>query len=126
MTLLKRLLVLIVLWTAGLSLSAAYAEEALNPFRRSDGKWGYVNGDHCWAIEPRFADASHFQEGLAAVTIGKKWGFIDKTGRVAINPQFDAGFSFRDGRASVLIGGTWGYIDKTGRWLLDPICSVSH
>ncbi len=28
------------------------------PFQRSDGKWGYVNDDHCWVIEPQFEGAS--------------------------------------------------------------------
>jgi hypothetical protein len=126
MTLLKRFLVLIVLWASGPSLSAAQGEEVLNQFQRSDGKWGYVNADHCWAIEPRFDLTVRFSDGLAAVKIGEKWGFIDQTGRFVINPQFGDAFSFTDGLSGVLIGEKWGFIDKTGRWLLDPTCSVTR
>ena len=121
----KRLL-LVVFGMLACGVSSVRAEEVLHSFGRSDGKWGYVNSDHCWAINPQFDFASGFDEGLAPVQIGGKWGFIDKTGRMAINPEFDMARLFSDGLAPVQIGGKWGFIDKTGRWLLDPTCSVSR
>jgi hypothetical protein len=119
-------LVLVALGTLAMGLQSAHADEVLNAFQRSDGKYGYVNADHCWAIEPRFNHAWSFSEGLAAVEIGGKYGFIDKTGRFVINPQFDFAGEFDDGLAEVKIGGKWSRVDKTGRWLLDPTCSVSR
>jgi hypothetical protein len=93
----------------------AQPSELLTPFRRSDGKWGYVNADHCWVIEPRFDSAFQFKEGLAGVRIGNRWGFIDQAGRTAISLQHQSVGSFSEGLASVRIDGRWGFVDRVGR-----------
>lgn len=60
-----------------------------------DGKtlWGFMDGEGNWAIEPQFAGALSFSEGLAGVqsTEGDQlWGYIDKTGAWVIEPAFEA------------------------------------
>ena len=100
-SLMARLALRLAIAIVGLMPLQASAEEMLAPFQRSDGLWGYVNGDHCWAIEARFREAGHFYDGLARVDIGGKSGFIDKTGRMVINPQFDFANHFSEGFASV-------------------------
>jgi len=91
------------------------------PFQRSDGKWGYVNDDHCWVIEPQFVNASLFSDGLASVQIDNKWGFIGANGVTVIVPQFDNVGSFHEGIATVEVGGKWGAIDANGKLIIKPI-----
>ena len=52
------------------------------------GKWGFVNKDGAVVVEPRYAMARSFSNGLAAVCEEDKWGFIDNGGLVAIDFQF--------------------------------------
>jgi hypothetical protein len=47
--------------------------EGLIPWQRN-GKWGYVDRDGRWAIEPRFDSAQPFHGGLASVTEGQRRG----------------------------------------------------
>jgi hypothetical protein len=46
------------------------------------------------AINPQFAGADDFSEGLAPVRVGTghgdQWGYIEKQGKFVINPQFAA------------------------------------
>jgi hypothetical protein len=99
--------------------TAAFAYEPY-PFQRSDGKWGYVNDDHCWVIAPQFEDAKLFSEGLAAVSLASKWGFIRANGATAIAPQFDNALNFHEGVAAVKIGKEWGAADANGKIVINP------
>src|SRR5882724_446181 len=86
-----------------------------------NGKFGYIDTEGHIVIEPRYALASPFSEGVARVTIrGEKdktfTAYIDKTGRVVIKPMEGSGGNFSSGVASVLFGGSYLYIDKKGRW----------
>lgn len=114
-----RAFTLVTLFAALLG-TAAFAGDPY-PFMRSDFKWGFVNDEHCWVIEPQFDGAYNFVEGLAMVTIGNKHGFIDKNGRMVIRPQFDLrGGDFADGLASIWVGGRYGFIDRTGSVVINP------
>jgi len=86
-----------------------------------NGQFGYIDAEGRVVIEPRYALASAFSEGMAGVMIrGKKdktfTAYIDKTGRIVIKPMEGSGGNFSSGVASVLFGGSYLYIDKKGRW----------
>jgi hypothetical protein len=93
------------------------------------GRQGYFDKTGKVAINPQFAWASAFSEGLASVKVGDgntgKWGFIDKTGRVIIDPQFEWALGFSEGLAMVRIGGRAGFIDKTGKVVINPQFDVA-
>jgi hypothetical protein len=56
-----------------------------------DGKYGFVDTKCHFVVPPRFEEASHFVNGLAAVKDGSgKYGFIDKTGTVVVPLKFDS------------------------------------
>ncbi len=100
--------------------------------------YGYINRKGEVAIEPRFGEALHFSDGLAAVRtqkttvygMGDQWGYIDQFGKFVIDPIYNEARPFRDGKAMVheggqLIlvydapcyweGGSWWLIDKQGK-----------
>jgi hypothetical protein len=97
-----------------------------------------------FAINPQFADAAPFSDGVALVlTDAGRIGYIDKTGTMVIPDQFESepvsaallknfagqtypfrGRGFSEGLASVRVagstGGKHGYIDKTGEMVISP------
>jgi len=80
-----------------------------------------------WQIEPQFAFARSFSEGLAAVSVdGELWGFIDRHGNMVIEPQFANAHSFAEGLAAVdtRLPDTWipkwGFIDINGNMVIEP------
>ncbi|WP_162846580.1 WG repeat-containing protein [Corticibacter populi] len=89
-------------------------------------QWGYLNATGVVAIEPRFAEAGRFSEGLAPVQQGENgpWGYIDAQGRWVIEPQFMFADAFHEGRALVHASGPGkgyaGYIDRQGQWVAKP------
>jgi len=60
---------------------------------------GYVNKSWEFVIQPTFAAAAPFSEGLARVAVieseMEKLGFIDKKGEFVIPPEFNTDFDFR-------------------------------
>lgn len=57
----------------------AYSE-GLAPVQSPNGRWGYINEQQHWVIQPRFEDAQEFKGGRAAARQNGKWGFINKRG----------------------------------------------
>lgn len=116
-----------------LSTSAAEAQKTPDPsapipFMRSDGKWGAVNKDFCWVIEPQFDSLAPFFDGLALIQVGNniidaKFGHVDYDGRVVIKPQYIITLtsSFSEGFAKVFVGDKWGFIDKSGKISILPV-----
>ncbi len=56
---------------------------------KKNGKWGFINTDGNFVIEPAYDDARSFSNDLAAVKIGDKWGFIDPEGKLVIEALYD-------------------------------------
>lgn len=92
-----------------------------------DGKWGFIDKTGRVVIEPQFAFAHEFSDGLAAIGIlrpqGLDSGYIDQTGKIVVSlsqGSYGAG-DFSEGLAPVGAGGTkLGYIDKTGQFIIKP------
>lgn len=86
-----------------------------------DGKWGYINAEGSFVIEPQFDEANDFSEGLAAVCVNGKWGFVDEHGEYAIKPVFNSVDNFSEGLAvAEKEKGKFGYIDKYGDYAIEP------
>jgi hypothetical protein len=89
-------------------------------------RFGFIDTTGKWVIQPTYAAASLFSEGLAAVEINGKYGFIDKNGKVIIEPKFDYVNSFHEGLAMFYKYNKTdnsisklGYIDKQGNMVID-------
>lgn len=81
------------------------------------GRWGYVDTQGEWVVEPRYERADPFREGVASVRKGEKqYGWIDRAGAEAIPFRFDVGDSFHEGLARATLPGRpgWSYVDRQG------------
>jgi len=116
--------------------------EGLLPFIKKDGAhYGYIDTQGRIHIEPRFAWAYDFSEGLACVRAAslddaenrRDHGYIDRRGKWVIRPRFDLGRPFSEGLAAVNLGGVWeflgpsgfyggrwGYVDRSGKMAIRP------
>lgn len=77
-------------------------------------KYGYMDATGQVIIQPVFAAARDFSEGLAAVRIKGTYGYIDTTGQMVIAPRFDFATEFTGGVALVYQHGEPFYIRPTG------------
>ena len=106
----------------------AQATEEVGPLFPAEqgGKWGYIDKNLRFVIEPRFDGTFPFSEGLARVLDDDStgsYGFIDKKGNWVIKPRLSYPGDFSCGRAVVRVGnwqtpGKYGYIDKTGKMII--------
>lgn len=107
---------------------------------RKGNWWGYLDRKAmAFAIEPKFAAARPFADGLAAVAQTDppppedkkkyrdwkkkrkfKWGYIDKTGTQVIDCQFEDAWIFSEKLAPVRVNGKWGYVDPSGNVAIEP------
>lgn len=81
-----------------------------------------------FCIDPVWADAGDFHDGLARVFDGKKWGYLNADGQLVIPCQWDLAMDFSEGLAAVatVAAGssalepdvqTWHLIDRQGKVL---------
>lgn len=85
-----------------------------------DNKWGYINKEGVFVIEPKFDKAEKIIDGVAFVNIEGKFGLIDKTGGWIVEPKFESIWNFEDGIVKVKLNDKWGYIDKTRAYIIEP------
>ena len=78
---------------------------------KKNGKWGFVDMDGAWVIEPQYENAEGFSDGLAPVQTGEKWGFINQENELVIAAEFSGAHSFYGGMAPVKDGNTWTMIE---------------
>jgi hypothetical protein len=49
-------------------------------------RWGYIDSSGRIVIEPQFAGAGKFADGLAPVEVAGKWGYINQEGVLIVKP----------------------------------------
>jgi len=109
----------------------------------TDAPYGYIDRKGKWTISPKFQSASHFSEGLAAVTensaaTGGEWStyYIDSSGRkqLSLPKSVRSIGEFHDGIAWVYLNqleppcalqrkeeeSTCAFIDKSGDFVIPP------
>lgn len=86
---------------------------------KSGKEFQYVDKEGKIVINPQFASASVFKDGLALVQASgneRKWGYISEEGKYVINIQFKDATIFSDGMAwTVMENAAPSAIDKTGK-----------
>ena len=75
---------------------------------KKGGKWGFIDRDGNWFIEPTYEDARSFSNRYAAVQSGGVWGFINMDKELCIPCQFTDVRDFTaQGTAPVCRGENW-------------------
>ena len=111
-----------------------YAEGLAYAKLDSADKYGYVDKEGNWAIQPQFGMADFFSEGLACVANyiapgeegEHKYGYIDKDGKLVIGYMFDGATAFNaNGTAVAGIrsekdGWRYGLINRKGEYVVNP------
>lgn len=95
---------------AGMGVEGTYFSEGFMSMRGPSGKWGFVDKNFQFVIQPQFDFAYEFSEGRAEVTLNHKSGFIDHSGKVAIPTKYHMVWPFTEGLARVrndFPNGTW-------------------
>lgn len=95
----KKLLALICLVLALVSLSALAADAETTPtlwpaYDPETGLWGYITEDGAWGIAPQWERAYHFHDGCAIVDMAEHadtptQGIIDENGEFLLEPEYD-------------------------------------
>lgn len=89
------------------------------------GKHGFINGMGKEIVDVRFEQAESFNEGLAAVKLGRLWGYIDKSGQLAIKNVYAKVERFNEGLAWVTSDGKrWGVINTKGERIIEDRFAV--
>ncbi len=83
--------------------------------------WGYIDKSGKIVIQPRFYEASTFDNGVAPAQLDSKGVLIDKNGRVLATSKSDQ-IPKKLGELYELFGSKYlvGLVDKTGKWVLPP------
>ena len=90
-------------------------------------KYGLIDTNGKYLVEPKFRWLGTFSEGVSAAEISEETGlihggYIDRSGKFVITLSYASNLGpFYDGYAAVMTPrhGT-GYIDKQGNWLWKP------
>jgi len=82
---------------------------------KSGDKWGYVDHEGKFTINPQFDRAMLFTDGIACVSVDEKYGYIDNEGKYLINPTYKDATYFSEGLACVVLeNGYPSFINKKG------------
>lgn len=110
-----------------------------SPDKQGNVNYGFLDSTGKVVIEPRYAGAGFFNEGLAPVGFVRgtesrysqaeqttfthriiKWGYIDVNGKTVLAPVWDEALPFFEGMAKVSSSGEWGFINKKGKTVVVP------
>lgn len=61
---------------------------------KKNEKWGFIDTEGKYIVEPEYEEAKSFSNGLAAIKKEDKWGFINEENQIVIEPQYTETRSF--------------------------------
>lgn len=110
---------------AGEFNTAGLAAVATKAIRKGSGKFGFIDREGTWVIQPQFAQALPFDNGGAAPASidGDNWGLIDRNGRWVVEPKYRDIEEFNeDGLARFSTHNSWddgrGFINAKGEEII--------
>jgi hypothetical protein len=86
-----------------------------------NNKWGLIDSDGKWIIQPKFDWSFKFNEGVSSVCLNSKYGIIDNSDNWIAQPIFDQLGDFYDGLTYAFLNGKCGFINKSGNWIIQPM-----
>ena len=85
---------------------------------KSTGKWGYVDHQGRWIIEPRFDAASAWVDGVGPVSVSGRWTLVNRAGTLMFAPSFDALGHAWNGLVPAAREDRWGLVNLQGHAVL--------
>jgi hypothetical protein len=84
-------------------------------------KYGFLNENGEWAIQPQYNGVHFFKNNLAGIKNNSdKWGFINCNNEIIIEPQFEFVGHFQEGFAAIKLNDKWGFINRKGEIIVPP------
>lgn len=83
-------------------------------------KYGVIDREGNYVVEPIYDNINEFYEGLAIVSLNDKYGVINKKGEIVVEPQYDRIDNFEDGLAKFQLNDKYGFINKEGKVAIEP------
>lgn len=92
---------------------------------KANGKWGLIDREGTFAVEPRYGAIHRFRSGRSAFSYssgleGSLWGCMGPDGKEISSPQFELVDSFYEGLARVKYRGKFGFLQKDGTFAIEP------
>jgi len=96
--------------------ASEFSEELALVFNKSKStdKYGFIDKNGEFIIEPKFEYVESFSNGFALVRLNNKFGYIDKSGKYLMEPQFQSADSFKDNKAKVIFNKKQYFINTKG------------
>ena len=69
-------------------INPLYTQDLLGVADVKSGKWGFVDKNLNYVIEPQFDAIGYFVDGIVGAKQGELWGIINKSGKYILEPQF--------------------------------------
>jgi WG containing repeat len=111
------ILLFTVLYTIGLNVQS---QKVIIPVSR-DGKWGAIDKNGNWQIEPRYLSMKEFFNRIALVKSEAGWIYVNTQGTIiSLNHYYLCQHNFSEGLARVQENKKWGFIDVTGNYVIEP------
>ncbi|RKP53991.1 WG repeat-containing protein [Cohnella endophytica] len=115
-------------YISGKSFSEGLAAVGVENKERSTVEYGYIDTKGNMKIEPKYARAYRFSEGLAKVCVGDSIneysiGYIDQSGAYKIGPTLNDNYEetlISEGLVPIA-DGAGGYMNKEGKLSIDPV-----
>ncbi len=85
----------------------------------NNNKWGLINQDGSYAIQPQYNDLKTFSDDIYAVRNLFNWGLIDMRGNVILSPQLTEIRALHEGCSAFMKNKKWGYLDQNGKIIID-------
>ncbi len=100
----------------------SFFDEGVCAVTEDGEKWGYIDRQGHWVIQPEYVNYMAINEGLIAVMDdGWKWRIADKNGNFVTEKKFANLHLFSEGLAAASEDGEhWGFIDTRGQWAIEP------
>ena len=85
-----------------------------------DRRYGFIDTQGTFVIDPQFLYASDFSEGRASFRSGNRFGFVDESGKTVAEAKYIEVQQFSENRAAVRVDLGWGYIEASGQSAVPP------
>lgn len=86
----------------------------------SMGKWGFIDEQGNYVIEPKYDELVAMKNGVAIVKLNEKYGYVNLNTNVVIEPVYDEAQFVGSGIAAVVLNNKIGAIDQYGQIVLEP------